>query len=151
MTDPMTIVVDSREQRPYLFDGLCPYVVLGLPSGDYSVRGYEHVFAIERKSLSDAYHTCSRERARFERELERLASYDEAHVVLEFTMEDALTPPPGVRRVQPGTVLNSFFSWARRYGIHVWYVGSRDLGRTTVYRLAERFWRDKVRAARGAA
>ncbi len=42
-----TIVIDSREQRPYQFPGA---VVKTLPTGDYSIVGLTDRVAIERKS-----------------------------------------------------------------------------------------------------
>jgi ERCC4-type nuclease len=48
----MTIVVDTREQTPLPFpDGVA--VVDTLKQGDYSFRGAEDIFAIERKSIPD--------------------------------------------------------------------------------------------------
>src|SRR5687767_5261983 len=73
---PFTIVVDTREQTPYPFEDLAPSVRAKLEAGDYSIVGYEGAFAVERKSLADAYATFSRDRARFERELERLRAYE---------------------------------------------------------------------------
>lgn len=63
------IVVDTREQTPYEFatmvcdkaDGGGPLYVptlrAGLPTGDYSLAGYEDMVAVERKSLADLFGT----------------------------------------------------------------------------------------------
>src|SRR6516225_4829358 len=69
------IVVDSREQEPLTFTRL--QSVRGtLYSGDYSVRGLEDKFAVERKNLDDIANCCvSGNRDRFEHELHRLRSY----------------------------------------------------------------------------
>src|SRR5208283_32501 len=74
------IVVDSREQLPYRFDGLTnpkngkaiivPTLIAGLPTGDYSIAGLESEICCERKELSDAFGTFGQGRNRFTRELE---------------------------------------------------------------------------------
>lgn len=69
------IVTDTREQTPLTFTRLAS-VRDTLQSGDYSVRGLENEFAIERKSLSDLASCCSGEnRQRFFRELHRLRGF----------------------------------------------------------------------------
>ena len=61
----ITAVVDTREQRPLDLTPL-KSVPGTLATGDYSVRGLEHVVAIERKSLDDLLGCIGRDRARFE-------------------------------------------------------------------------------------
>jgi ERCC4-type nuclease len=69
------IVVDSREQAPLTFHTL-QAVVGSLQTGDYSVAGLEHLFAIERKSVADLVGCCmGQNRDRFERELHRLRGF----------------------------------------------------------------------------
>ena len=70
-----TIVIDSREQSPLTFTRL-QSVEGTLYSGDYSVRGLEELFAIERKTVADLTACCCGDnRARFERELHRLRGF----------------------------------------------------------------------------
>lgn len=101
------VVIDTREQLPWQFDGLYtdmsarggrrPLVVekavATLRQGDYSIRGFENQVAIERKSLPDLFGTLGRGRDRFARELERLAALDRAAVVIESGL-DGITPRP---------------------------------------------------------
>jgi len=58
-------------------------VTKGLKTGDYSVQGYEDKIAIERKSLQDFIACCGKERARFEREIDRLDGYRYRAIVIE--------------------------------------------------------------------
>jgi ERCC4-type nuclease len=69
------IVIDTREQCPLPFARLA--VECGtLASGDYSFRGGEELFAVERKSISDLAACCAGEnRERFFRELHRLRGF----------------------------------------------------------------------------
>ena len=70
-----TIIVDTREQTPLLFTRL-PSVRSGLLTADYSIRGLEHLFAVERKSIPDLVSCCcASNRERFENELHRLRGF----------------------------------------------------------------------------
>lgn len=81
---PFRVVIDTREQAPFTFQGLRTdakdgrrqLVVETIPStlatGDYSIEGLEELISIERKSVSDFYGTILAGRDRFERELQRL-------------------------------------------------------------------------------
>lgn len=153
---PMTILVDTREQLPYNFTGLHmdPSVdplerEIGvaratLAAGDYSIAGHEHGgFALERKSLADAYSTFTTGRERFERELERGRVFEYFGIVVEATWRGMNVPPPHVERVKPATVIKSLLSWSIDYGVHVFAADDREIGRALVFRLAERFWRKK--------
>ena len=142
---PFILVVDSREQLPYSFDGIARSIRAALPAGDYSIVGHEGSFVVERKSLQDAYSTFSSGRERFVRELEKLRTYELAVILIEGSLDDVLDNRPGhVRHVQPATVVNSLLSWQVEYGVTPIF-GSidRDRSRALVFRLAERFWRRK--------
>lgn len=80
----MRVVVDSREQAPWTFEGQGLEVVRAkLEAGDYSLEGLERRVAIERKSLDDWTGTVLRDRARFYRELVLLRAYDFRCVIVE--------------------------------------------------------------------
>ena len=69
------IVIDTREQTPLVFDNLASEPD-ALQSGDYSFRGAENLFAIERKSIADLVACCVGDnRDRFFRELHRLRGF----------------------------------------------------------------------------
>ncbi|MDP3073591.1 MAG: ERCC4 domain-containing protein [Opitutaceae bacterium] len=69
------LVIDTREQTPLAFARL-PSVRDTLASGDYSFRGGEELFAVERKSIADLVGCCVGEnRERFFRELHRLRGF----------------------------------------------------------------------------
>lgn len=133
------IVIDSREQKPYKFPGIAT-VIKGLTTGDYSVLGLEESITIERKSKKDAYSTIGNGRDRFTRELERLATYDYAAIVVETTMQNFLVPP-AYSSLHPHAAINSLLAWSVKYGIAVFFCDTRNLARGTVYRLLEKFWR----------
>jgi len=69
------MVIDTREQTPLPFKRLAS-VRATLTSGDYSFRGGEELFAVERKSIADLVACCVGEnRERFFRELHRLRGF----------------------------------------------------------------------------
>ena len=69
--DPSNVIaiIDSREQKPLDLEPLTT-ITSTLVTGDYSVRGLEHVVAIERKSLDDLVGCVGRDRERFDREVQ---------------------------------------------------------------------------------
>ena len=81
---PATIIIDTREQEPYSFDPrLATAVRRALPAGDYSVDGIDVCVAVERKTLDDFVSTVIHSRERFRAELQKLAAYRAACVVVE--------------------------------------------------------------------
>jgi ERCC4-type nuclease len=70
----LTLIVDSREQQALQFKNF-PSEVRGLRTGDYSLIGFEDVFTVERKSISDLIGSLTAGRDRFFRELDRMQSY----------------------------------------------------------------------------
>ena len=149
----LTLVVDTREQRPFQFPSksiirkkeiIIKTVPLGLKAGDYSVLGLQDQISIERKSMIDLFGTAGGGRDRFERELERLAELEYAAIVIEGTWEDIARRPPARSDMTSKSVIRSLLAWSQRYGIHVFAVGPRPLAARLTYIMLERFWRDKV-------
>jgi len=153
---PGVIVIDSREQLPFAFANLradahddnrplqIHTVRAGLKQGDYSLLGHEKSIALERKSAADLFSTIAGGRDRFVRELERLAIYPVAGIVVESSWNEILTNPPPFTRLPPKTVYRSVIAWSQRYPrVHWWMMGSRRLAEVTTFRILERFWRDE--------
>lgn len=116
--DGFILIVDTREQRP-----LCVRVK-GLTSlvdtvkdGDYTIKGFEDKFAIERKQLSDFYSYIGKERDRTVKKIKRLADMDFAAIVVEATLEDLLMPQI-YSTVSPEVARGFLTSINVRYGIH---------------------------------
>ena len=139
------IIVDTREQNPFDFRIIKPQpqiIVATLQTGDYSIKGLEDRITIERKSLSDAYSTFGRGRARFERELERMAEFQFAAVVIEADWKTIIKYPPHRSKVTPKHVYRSVIAWQQRYRVHFWACYSRAFAEKTTFVLLERFWID---------
>jgi len=71
----LTIITDTREQTPLMFATL-PSERGTLATGDYSLKGYETIFSIERKTIPDLVQSVTTERERFFRELQRLKGFE---------------------------------------------------------------------------
>lgn len=151
------VICDTREQLPFSFEGLtCDQADGGGPltvetitatlrSGDYSLFGFDGRVAIERKSLADLYGTIGQGRDRFERELERLADYDFAAVVIEATWPELCADPPPRTQLPPKTVFRSILAWMVRYPAIRWIpAGPRRLAEVTTFRLLERWLKEEA-------
>lgn len=84
--EQITAIIDSREQTPLDLSPLLTEVGT-LDTGDYSIKGLEHVVRVERKSLPDLIACIGRERERFEREVSRLLAYPVRVLVIESTWQ----------------------------------------------------------------
>lgn len=130
-----TIAIDSRERHPYKFEGS---VIKTLKTGDYSIQGFENQITVERKQPQELFLCVGRERDRFTHEMERLAEFDYAALVIEGDLKTLLEPSP-FSRVSPKTVLNSLISWSVRYGVHIFFASDRSHARALVYRILEKY------------
>lgn len=135
-----TIIVDTREQIPYSFSGS---VSKCLNSGDYSVLGLEHEISIERKKVSELHGIVGSDRERFERELDKLSKLQYAAIVIEGNIFDAMQPSP-FSNVSPKAVMNSLLSWSVKYGVHIFFAGSRQYGRALTLKLLLHYARHKT-------
>ena len=132
MTTPsnLTIVVDSREQRPYAFtyEKYAATVQPGaLAVGDYSLAGLTDKVAVERKELSDLVACLGRDRERFERELQRGAALDAFCVVVEAPWSDLAL---GIyqSKMNPHAACQSVAAFMGRYRVPFIFSGNRAQG-----------------------
>ena len=142
----MVIIVDSKEKIPYRFDNFRPLPeikVANLPTGDYTVEGFEDKIVVERKSLIDAFGTFGKGRKRFENELERMVDFEYAAVVIEGDWIQILRNPPARSSFNPKSFYASVIAWQQRYHVHFWACPNRAFAERTTYRILERFLKDK--------
>ena len=96
-----------------------------LPAGDYSVAGLEGLVAVERKSLDDFVSTVIHNRARFQKELRKLADYRAACVVVEASVLDVLLHQYR-GDAHPNAVLGNALSIILDFRIPVFFCSSRQ-------------------------
>jgi len=133
--EKFTIIIDSREQKPYRFKRA---IVKNLKAGDYSVAGLEDKITIERKTKSDAYGTIGKGRKRFKKELENLINYDYKAIVVECSLADFLKSPV-FSKLSPRSAINSLISWNIKYKVNIFFASNRKLARALVYRLLQKY------------
>jgi ERCC4-type nuclease len=127
------VVVDTREQAPYTFERHMNWVagvdIRALKTADYSVAGYEDVIAVERKTLPDIVSSLMDGRARFIREMERLAAFRYKCICIEATRTEMKTPYTFASAVKahPNGIIGSLDAITARYGITIHYGCDRVL------------------------
>lgn len=107
--DDVVAIQDTREQTPFDLSPL-KTVIGTLATGDYSVRGLEHVVAIERKALGDLLSCVGQERERFDREVQRLLAYPVRALVVEAHWVD-VEQHRWRSQVTPAAVQGSLLGW----------------------------------------
>lgn len=139
------LVIDTREQKPLCrkVKGLVS-VVDTLHHGDYSIRGFENAFGIERKQSSDFYSYIGKERKRTVEKLKALGDLEFSALVVELSYDD-LCLPNMYSRITPETVRQFLCSVRVRYGVHVFHSHKRQHCEQFVLDQAIKFYRIKHR------
>lgn len=114
------LIIDTREQTPLEFRHL--EATRGtLQSGDYSAKGIEDTFCVERKTVADLAGSLTRERARFMREMHRLRGFTNAYLlIIGRDIDLAALVEQGRAKVQQ--IEHSLMALQARYGVHVVWV-----------------------------
>lgn len=136
----LALIQDTREQRP-LFDPPpedIPVITQTLHCGDYSIKGFEDQFCIERKQISDFYSYIGKERHKTTRKMEEFFKIVSrggfVGLVVEASEADLLTGYI-MSRVSPETARQALVSFEVRYGVHCYYSRCRkDISRWVIDR-----------------
>ncbi len=140
--DLPTILIDSREQRPLTFTHL-PSERSTLASGDYSVRGLEETFAVERKTMADLVGSLKAGRDRFCRELHRLRGFSFARLlVIGSDLDLARLVAQG--RADLRQVEHSLLSLEYRYDVPVVRADTASQAATMIETWAVVAWRNAL-------
>jgi len=132
-----TIIQDTREQTPLVFTNL-PVVVDGLTTGDYSVRGLEDDFAVERKTLPDLFGSLTSGRERFMRELQRMQAFPFRRLLVIGSESEISMGSSRAKGINPKAILHSLAAIEAR-GVPVVFAPSGHAAAILVERWA--FWR----------
>ena len=84
----MIVLIDTREKLPFQFDKDVNIVKTKLEVGDYSLKGLEHLVAVERKSLDDFVGSIIHNKLRFKHNLIDLSRMDHKAIVVEASLRD---------------------------------------------------------------
>jgi ERCC4-type nuclease len=139
------IIVDSREQQPWTFDRLnVETTVEKLDMGDYTLAGYEHAFAVDRKSLDDLVGSVNPTsgRDRFHRLIKKSRSLYKFAVVIEDT-ERALINGDYYSGMHPNAVKGTITAWSDAYNVEFIFADSRENAQLVTLNLLQQ-WQDEV-------
>jgi len=122
----MNVIVDTREQRPWVFADDVTVHRQALPVGDYGLPGFSDWtaprFIVERKSIDDLVQSLTWGRDRFWREIEKMRQFDRAFLLIEAT-RDMVETKQYKSNASPTAVLASIDAMSVRVGIHVEWAG----------------------------
>ena len=144
-TPTPTIIIDTREQTPLLFANLTTERRT-LPTGDYSVLGFERDFIVERKSVADLVQSATFERERFERELVRMRGYSFRRLLVVGSLAD-IEGHNYRSRASPKAVIASLTAFEVRYSLPVCFRETPEAAAVQVERWALYFVRERLNAA----
>lgn len=136
---PTSILRDTREQRPWTFDGFAVETRdVTLSTGDYAAPAhcihdpeadtYHPRFAVERKSGHDFLTALTWERDRFISELQRAAEWSQPLAVVVETSWGTLLRNRGCmawRNIHPNQVVGTVSAWTRHYNVAFHFTEAR--------------------------
>ena len=141
------ILFDTREPWPHpwapFFSADVKLDRGALETGDVALSALPDGAVIERKTVPDLLACIGRERARFERELQRGRYCGRLIVIVEGTLAEVLA---ATRGIHPNAIIGTLAAWQRRFSPFC-FAGSV----TTAAQLAEAFLRGQVRETQRAA
>ena len=143
----MKIIVDSREQHPFTFEGREGVEIVSgsLTTGDYSLVGLEDRVALERKSLADLVSCLTgSNRERFERELNRGRALDYFAVVIEAGFGE-LTAKQYRSNLNPHAAAQSIIAFQIRHGVPFLWAGSHRAAEYLTYWSLAKYLREAAK------
>jgi hypothetical protein len=156
-TCPFTIVVDTNETHPFMFDAIQdhdgnlirvpvvrrPLYLSGL--ADYTIDGMEMDVQIERKA-DDLYSSMSERREIFEGEISRLNSMCEFAAVICEIPRSTVIMDNNRFGARAKSIINTVSHWRVRYpGVHFIFCDGRYDAEQECWRLLSAFWWMKMR------
>ena len=140
------IVIDTREQDPLRFTETASEVGT-LTTGDYSFRGGEELFAIERKSIPDLVGCCTGEnRERFFRELHRLRGFRFKRLLV-IGSKEAIEQGEYRSQITPTAILATLSALESRFDVPVTFAPTPEEAARLVESWVFWFAREIVEAA----
>lgn len=142
--ETFTLIIDTREQTPFVFPGTITTTRGTLHTGDYSIVGYEDRFTIERKSLADLVQTIIHNRARFERELERMRPFDFRRVIVTAPFMDVARGNYAHSHANPRAVVASIAAFEVRYNVPFIFAADKREAQRRVEQWARMYVREQA-------
>jgi len=144
--DDLVFLCDTREQLPYCFAPIKQETAT-LTTADYSVKGLEHLVAVERKSLNDFLGSIGNNRKAFMAEMQRIKAYPYRALVIEANWDELEAGNYNRSRMDPESVTGTVVGLMMA-GIPVALAGTREAGQKMVARMlfcaARRRWEEAL-------
>ena len=134
--EDLVLRVDTREQDPLFINSKFEYTgklivqVMKLDHGDYSIKGFEDKFAIERKMMSDFYSYIGKERKRTIKKMEKFREIIQSggFVMLAIECSEAEIMSGNMySTLSPEVARGAINSFRMRYGVHIYYNKERRM------------------------
>lgn len=125
--DGFYLVVDTREQKPLFRDQqYSPFRIRKkLDDGDYSIKGLEQLFIVERKMVGDFLSYIGRERKKTVQKMKRfreiIKSGGWVGLVIEEDEGNLFEGSIWTSAISPEMIRAALVSFEVRYGIHIYY------------------------------
>lgn len=145
--DPFTIIIDTREQTPWEF-GLHVTSREKLDTGDYSIKGLQHILAIERKSSVSEIATNITEN-RFVDVIQRLSHIPHSFILCEFDIMDIYNYPVGSDipkkmwdklKISGNYIMKVLVELQLYHNIHIIYCGSSSTAERVAVGIMKRIY-----------
>lgn len=139
------LICDTREQTPLFMPKPPKGLIIvrdTLPYGDYSIKGFENLIAIERKTVQDLWTSLTSDAKRFKAELEELAKYERRYILIEGVESEFLSWQPD-RKIHPNTIRMALASIEAKGGIPVHQAESREMAERWVLDLFIKYFEFK--------
>jgi len=126
--EPFTIIIDTREQHPWIFEG---YTVANrkLNTGDYGIEGLEDILCIERKNgVAEIANNITEDR--FKDVIARMSGHKHSFILVECGYEQLMNYPVGSDvperawssvKISPGFILKFLMELSVKHNIHVMF------------------------------
>lgn len=140
----MKIVIDTREQKPLWEKSTKEVDIIRgtLKTGDYSLKGLEHRFAIERKSGADLFGTLGGGHKRFKNELQRGLEMDYFAILIDESYDSILNKDfkgAEFSKMKGPVVISILFTIHTKYKIPIFFSAGRQQSKRIIKSLAESY------------
>lgn len=136
------VIRDTREKRGYRFTASKYFggtVTEKLDAGDYSIKGLEEYIIIERKeSMDELCKNLGKERARFMRELDRMAHVQHKILIIEDYASAIFKRR--FSHVKGSALLGSLASLMLKHDVQVIFAGTEKIAKEIVRKLLYKAW-----------
>jgi DNA excision repair protein ERCC-4 len=144
----LNIIIDTREQKPLWKKSTKKYKIENkkLDVGDYSLKGYENKFALERKSQLDLFGTLGKDHKRFKKEILRALEYDYFAIIVEDNYDNILNKKfeNSFRSKMRGYIITSIlFTIHLKYKIPIFFANDRNEAKKIIKELMKAYLKIK--------